>query len=74
MRSSYDAIVGIARHFFDATGIPVPAFLRRVHRASAGVGFNRNEPDLREEVAALSRAVERLETQAYIERIGHRSD
>jgi hypothetical protein len=74
MRRTYVAIAGLARRFFEVTGIPVPTFVRRVHRASLGASFSRRETDVRDEVAALSQALERLETMAYIDRVGRRSD
>jgi hypothetical protein len=59
-----------ARRFFVATGIPVPLFLRRVHKRVRTVLGDRYTRDLYKEVEELGRAVERLEGQAYLEHIG----
>lgn len=74
MRSLYFALVSAARRFFAATGIPVPRFARRAHQILATPRANNGHRALRKEVEALSRAVERLETRAYIDQIGRRPD
>jgi hypothetical protein len=73
MRNIYLAIADAARRFFVATGIPVPRLARRVHRVLHRTLAD-DKRDLREEVAALARAVDRLETMVYIDRIGRRPD
>ena len=73
MRNLYLAVATAARRFFVVTGIPVPRFARRAHRAlGAALGDERH--DLREEVEALQRRLERLETMAYLDRIGRPPD
>jgi len=81
MHSIYSALAGVARQFFRRTGFPVPPLLRRAHRRirnsrsdQAGGRVREETRGLREEVAALASAVERLETMAYIDRIGSRPE
>lgn len=74
MRSLYGALVAVARRFFGATGIPVPRGARRLHVFLATPRAHDGQVSLREEVEALARAVERLETRAYIDEIGRRPD
>lgn len=85
MSSLYRAVVKVVRRVLVVTGIPVPALARRVHAAvrhryldaeplKTRRAHAASEDDLRQEVAALARAVERLETSAYLDRIGRSPD
>jgi hypothetical protein len=81
MGSIYSALASLARQFFRRTGIPVPPFVRQAHRrirssrSDAAAPRPREEAGgLREEVAALAHAVERLETMAYLDHVGRRPE
>jgi len=73
MRNLYLAVATAARRFFVVTGIPVPRFARRANRA-LGTALGDEKRDLRQEVAALARRLERLETMEYLDRIGRPPD
>ena len=81
MRSVYSALASAAKQFFRRTGIPVPRFVRQVHRrirssrSDEAPPARRDSPGgMQEEVAALAHAVERLETMAYLDQVGRRPD
>ena len=74
MARIFRALKSAARRFFAVTGIPVPRAVRRLRKR-----FRRREAaqpvvDLRAEVEAIRRSVERLEAQAYIDRLGSREE
>ena len=70
MHRIYRAILGLGRWFFAKSGLPVPKLGRRVQVLLRNRMFHSERGGIREELEALTRAVERLETAAYIERIG----
>ena len=74
MRDLYPRFAQAGRRFFAATGIPVPSLARRAHRAVLGARARRSHSDLEREIEAQARAIERLETLAYIDRLGRRKD
>jgi hypothetical protein len=74
MRKVYLAMADVGRRFFRLAGIPVPRSAQRMHHILVRSRLVEVQPDLREEVAALARAVDRLETIAYIDEISRRPD
>lgn len=74
MHRSYLAIVGAGRRLSAAARIPVPGPLRRLNRAIRRALSNDVRSDREVEIAALARGLERLETMAYVDRIGRRPD
>lgn len=47
---------------------------RGASSVEAQVRHDAVQPDVREEIAALTSAIERLETMAYLDRVDHRPD
>jgi hypothetical protein len=74
MHETYLRLAQAGRRFFAATGIPVPGFIKGAHRLLVSPGLTRRRSKLDREVEAQARAIERLETMAYIDRLGRRQD
>lgn len=74
MHSLYALLLGLARRFFSATGIPIPSVARRANRRlKDGLGVA-SMAQMSAEIAAIARAVQRLETAEYLDRIGRRDE
>ena len=81
MRRLYFLTTRLARRAFRASGIRVPGPVRRLNRylrrtigAPSPRGPEPQHQDFGDELAALNRRVERLETESYLDSIGHRRD
>ncbi|HYK94609.1 MAG TPA: hypothetical protein VE011_01925 [Candidatus Dormibacteraeota bacterium] len=74
MRSLYLLMVRVLRRFFRATGIPVPGAARRLDRAVKRSLTRPAGRDHTDELEALNRRVERLETRTYLESIARRDE
>jgi hypothetical protein len=81
MRRLYFLTAGLAKRLFRASGLRVPGAARRLNKY---LGRKIDQPrqrspeprplEYRDELEALKRRVERLETQSYLDSIGRRRD
>jgi hypothetical protein len=74
MRDLYVRLSDVGRRFFNASGIPVPRLLRRLNRTLLAGRSGRGMSSKELEIEAQARAIERLETMAYLDRLGRRDE